>query len=83
MKRDKNTTSAAEHHHVAQDCVWATSEQTRLRALSLYLIRSIVEKYGGTTGIDLETDTIHIDVPKKNEIACAREIEEKIGRLCL
>jgi sensor histidine kinase regulating citrate/malate metabolism len=66
----------------AQDLVWATSEQAKLRALSLYVIRSIVEKHGGTIEVDLATDTINIDVPKTEELACAREIEEQLGSMC-
>lgn len=66
----------------AQDYVWATSEQARFRALSLYLIRSIVEKHGGTIQVDLATDTINIDVPKDQELACAQEIEEQVGSMC-
>ena len=66
----------------AEGFVWATSEQARLRALSLYVIRSIVEKHGGTVDIDLATDTLNIDVPKEEEVACAREIEEQVGSMC-
>ena len=66
----------------AQDFVWATSEQARIRALSLYVIRSIVEKHGGTIDVDLATDTISIDVPKAEELACAQEIEEQVGSMC-
>lgn len=68
--------------HVAENYVWSTSEKTRLRALSLNLIRSIVERYGGTIDIDLGTDTINIDVPAKEQVACALEIEEQVGNLC-
>ncbi len=68
--------------HEAEDYVWATSEQARLRSLSLYLIRSIVERHGGSIEVDLATDTISIDVPKNEEVACAREIEEQVGSMC-
>ncbi len=66
----------------AEQYVWSTNEKTRLRALSLYIIRTIVEKHGGTIEVDLATDTINIDVPKAEETACAREIEEQMGSMC-
>jgi len=65
------------------DYIWATNEKTRLHALSLYLIRSIVERHGGTIDVDLETDTINIDVPKNEEDACALELEEQVGGMIL
>ena len=65
-----------------EDFVWATSEQTRLRALSLYIIRCIVEKHGGNVEIDLATNTIDIDVPDEARLDCAQEIEEQVGFLC-
>jgi hypothetical protein len=68
--------------YAAENYVWATSEETRLRALSLYLIRSIVERHGGTIDIDLATDTINIDVPAREQTACALEIEEQVGSMC-
>lgn len=68
--------------HVPEDYVWARSEEARLRALSLYVIRSIVEKHAGTIDIDLATDTISINVPEKEEVACAQEIEEQVGSMC-
>jgi hypothetical protein len=70
-------------NHIEEDFVWSTSEQTRLRTLSLYVIQAIVEKHGGSIQIDLGTDTIHIDVPPENQLACAQEIEEKVGALGL
>jgi len=72
-----------EYGHVADDFVWATTEQARLRARSLYVIRSIVEKYGGTMETDPARNTIDIDVPEKRRIACVQEIEEKVGTPCL
>ena len=68
--------------HVPEDFVWSTSEQSKLRALSLFLIRSIVERHGGNIGIDLATDTINIEVPKEEQLACALEIEEQVGAMC-
>lgn len=68
--------------NTAASFVRATSEETRLRTLSLYLIQSIVERHGGTVAVDLATDTINIDVPPQEEAACALEIEEQVGNLC-
>jgi len=65
-----------------QDYVWGSSEEARMKAFSLYIIRSIVEKHGGTVDIDLATDTVNIDVPAKEQTACAREIEEQVGSMC-
>ncbi len=57
------------------------TEKAQLRATSLYLIQSIVERHGGTTDIDLATNTINIDVPEGEEAVCAKEIEAQIGRM--
>ena len=85
LKGHRNTSgtfSPAQDDRLAEDYVWATSQKSKLRALSLYLIRSIVEKHGGTIKIDLATDTINIDVPEQEEDACAQEIEEQVGAMC-
>ena len=63
--------------------VWSTSEKSKLRALSLYIIRSIVERHGGSIEIDLATDTINIDLPKEEKVACAQEIEEQVGTISI
>ena len=76
-----DTLSQADDRRVAEDYVWATSEQARLRAFSLYVIRSIVERRGGTIDIDLTTDTIHINAPEEEEVACAQEIEEQMSAI--
>jgi len=77
-----DTLSQAKHMHVAEDYVWATSEEAKQRALSLYNIRSIVERHGGTLEIDMATDTININVPENERVACAQEIEEHVGAMC-
>lgn len=82
---DKSTADAScwvDATEIAENSVWATSEKCRLRTLSLYVIRSIVERHGGTIDIDLATDTINIDVPVKEQSACAVEIEEQVGSIC-
>lgn len=79
--KTSGTSLRAEHQYMAGDYVWATSEKTRFRTWSLYLIRSIVEKHGGTINIDLATDTINIDVPEQEKDACAQEIEEQVGAM--
>ena len=53
------------------------SEEAQEKATILFMVRGIVERYGGTVTVDLETDTLHIDVPEDNELACACEIEER------
>jgi hypothetical protein len=68
--------------HRAEDYVWSTSEQAKLRSFSLWIIRSIVEKHGGTVDIDLATDTVNIDVPDAEQAACALEIEQQVGSMC-
>jgi hypothetical protein len=79
---DNMTVDAAFDDQSLQDYVWATSDAARMKALSLYLIRSIVEKHGGTIDVDLATDTININVPAKEQVACAQEIEEQVGSMC-
>jgi hypothetical protein len=69
--------------HPAASYVRATSEESRLRALSLYVVRSIVERYGGSMNVDLSTDTQNIKVPKEYEGKCFAEIEELFGKLLL
>ena len=71
-----------DNRHSPEDYVWATGDQARLRAFSLWIIRSIVEKHGGVIEIDLATDTINIDVPAEEQAACALEIEEQMGAMC-
>lgn len=73
--------SSSEDHRT-EDFVWSTSEQARHRSFSLWIIRSIVEKHGGTVDIDLATDTLNIDVPDEEQAACALEIEQQIGSMC-
>ena len=54
-------------------------QKAQLHATALYLVRSIVEKHGGTAEMDLATDTIKILVPEKERVACAEKIKEQVG----
>jgi len=74
--------STNDEGHRTEDYVWSTSEQARHRAFSLWIIRSIVEKHGGTVDIDLATDTLNIDVPEEEQAACALELERQVGSMC-
>jgi hypothetical protein len=61
--------------------VWPTSERSKLRALSLYIIQSIVERHGGSIEIDLASNTIIIDVAEGQQAVCAQEIEQQVSAL--
>jgi len=63
---------------MADDCVCNRGEAVRLRALKLYVVRSTAEKHGGTMEIDLATDTVNINVPKKEMAACTKEIAKQL-----
>ena len=47
----------------------------------MYVIRSIAERHGGSIEIDLATDTINVDVPDEEKVACAKEIGKQVGRI--
>lgn len=72
--------------HITDDqCfVWSTSHQAKQRAKNFYIIRCIVEKFGGTVSIDLETNVLDIDFPddvsKEDEAKCALEVEEAMSK---
>jgi len=66
-----------------EDLVFGTTEKARengqramQRSTGLKIITQIVEYYNGTIDIDLNTDTLNINVPKEHEAECARKIEE-------
>ena len=62
-----------------QDCIWSSSEKSKMRATALYLVQSIVQKHGGSLSVDIETDTININVPDGKETDCAIEIADAVG----
>ena len=68
----------AHERGLAEDYVWATSEESRCHALSLSLIGSIVHKHRGTVRIDPETHSLNIEVPDEEKLACAEELGKKI-----
>ncbi len=57
------------------------SEKSRIRTLSVHIMRSIAERHGGTIEKDLLTDTIDIWVPERKRAVCAREIQERVGAM--
>ena len=63
----------------AEAVVWATNEQSRRQGISSYLIRSIAQRYGGDAHIDFFRQSIDINVPEEEKLACTREIHETVG----
>jgi hypothetical protein len=66
---------------VPDDCVSGKGEEVRLRALKLYVVRSAAERHGGTMEVDLVTDTVNINVPKREIPACTEEIAKLLGAM--
>jgi len=68
--------------HIAEDecMVWSTSAQSTAQAKGLWMIRAIVDKYGGTVEIDIQNNLLNIDFPDsvsaEDEAKCALEVEE-------
>jgi hypothetical protein len=57
------------------------SEKSRIRTLSVHIMRSIAERHGGTVEKDVFTDTIDIWVPESERAVCAQEIQEHVGAM--
>lgn len=58
------------------------AEKEQMRTNSLFAIDQIVSRFGGSVKIDLETNSLIIDVPPGKELACAREIDSVIDPMC-
>jgi hypothetical protein len=65
-----------------EDYIWGTCFETQQRARSLYIIRAIAEKYGGTVELDLATGAVQIKVDPKHSEAVAMEMEAARQSLC-
>ncbi|OEU45608.1 MAG: hypothetical protein BBJ60_10925 [Desulfobacterales bacterium S7086C20] len=57
-------------------------EKDRLRALSIYIIRSIVEQHEGQVEEDEISRCIDISVPDAEASLCAEQIGEQMGLMC-
>jgi hypothetical protein len=73
------TGSSVDDASVPDDCVCGKADEVELRALKMYVLRSTAERYGGTIEYDLETDTVAINVPKKDIPACTEEVARQLG----
>ena len=73
-----------QHNHDTDDeeTEILASEKARIRALSLAVIRSVVEQHHGTVEEDMTTEYIDIDVPDEEAVACAEEIGQQMGLIC-
>lgn len=60
-------------HNTARDI--PATEEARFHVLFLCVVRTIVEKYGGTMETDPETYDAQISIPKGSETMCFDELE--------
>jgi hypothetical protein len=58
-----------------------TSEETRLMALSVHVVRSIAEKHGGSLAKIKGKKKIQIYVPRDSREACAEQIAEQLSHI--
>jgi len=58
-----------------------TSEETRLMALAVHVVRSIAEKHGGSLTKIKGKKKIQIYVPRDNRKACAEQIAEQLSHI--
>ncbi len=56
-----------------------SSEETRILALSMHIMRAVAEQHGGTAQRNSQTDKIEIRVPAESKDACAEEIAQQLG----
>ena len=72
------------HHHNRHNdgTEILASEKARLRALSLAIIRSVVERHHGSIGDNMTSEYIDIDVPDEEAVACAEAIGTQMGLIC-
>jgi hypothetical protein len=70
----------ADDKALADGYVWATNEESKRQGVYSYLIQSIAQRHGGNARIDFFNHSIDIDVPDEQKLACAHEIQEKVGR---
>jgi len=59
-----------------------SGEKAGLRALSLSVMRSVVEQHHGQLLGDEVSEYIDIDVPEGEEAICAEKIGEQMGVIC-
>lgn len=76
----KQTNSARPVSHGTPEIL--SSEKARLRALSLNVIRSVVQQHQGHVEQDEASEYVDIDVPDTEATACAEEIGKQMGLIC-
>ncbi len=54
-------------------------ENPRRFALYCCIIRSVVEKYGGTAKVDSASCTVTLNIPQNKTTACTEELQEVLG----
>lgn len=59
-----------------------TAEKEQMRTTSLFAIDRIVGRFGGVVEVDLETNSLILDVPDEKREACARAIDAAVDPMC-
>ncbi len=57
------------------------SEKTRIRALSLSVVRCIAEQHGGVIDKSLAANAVVVSVPESQRDLCTKEIVEQLGAM--
>jgi hypothetical protein len=63
------------HNSAASVAELPATDESRFHVLFLCVVRTIVEKHGGTMKTDPETYDAHITIPKNSETNCFDELE--------
>lgn len=65
----------------SSDFVWAQHWKSKQRTQKLQTIASLVHRYGGTVQVDIETNTLAIDVPEEHKVECALKVQEEMEKM--
>ena len=69
----------ADEKALAEEFVWATSEELRRQAVSLYLVQSIAQKHGGHARIDFSNHLLDIEQVIYDYAKTMRIIRQRIA----
>ena len=62
----------------SEDHVVTSKQLSTTLLLMLHTLRSVVEKHGGAIEIDEKDNSLFLNIPESNKVACFKELEESI-----